>query len=248
MVGMLDYDAEAGCYDATRGGIPRASSAARAVLALLPGRARTLLDVGCGTGLVTERLARPGLRVFGVDASPGMARVAAVRLGRSLVLGDCRRLPFADGSLDAVSAVWLLHLVPEADVVVAECARVLRPGGVFVTTVDKAAGHYLDDSDVSMLLTPFRATRPHDTADRVLAAAAEHGLRRVGEARFTGHGQGRSPARTADEVRRGHYVSPLDLERGRAAELIRRLTLLPDPEVPRADPVFRLLALGKSAV
>ena len=248
MAHMLDYDAEAGRYDATRGGIPRASSAARAVLALVPGRARTLLDVGCGTGLVTERLARPGLRVFGVDASPGMARVAAGRLGPSLVLGDGRRLPFADGALDAVSAVWLLQLLPDATAVVAECSRVLRPGGVFVTTVDKAAGHHQDDSDVSALFAPFQASRAHDTADRVLAAAAEHGLRRVGEARFTGHGQGRSPARAADEVRRGHYASAFDLGRGHEGELIRRLTLLPDPEVPRADPVFRLLALGKSRV
>ncbi len=246
MVHMLDYNVEAERYDATRGGVPRASSAARAVLALVPGRCHTLLDVGCGTGLVTERLARPGLRVFGVDASLGMARVAAGRIGPALVLGDCRRLPFADGSLDAVCAVWLLHLLPDAAAVVAECARVLRPGGVFVTTVDKDAGHDLDDSDVSELLAPFRVPRAHDTADRVLAVGAEHGLRRVGEARFTGHGQGRSPARTADAVRRGYYASALDLGQGQAGELIRRLTLLPDPEVPRADPVFRLLALGKS--
>jgi len=247
MVHMLDYDAEAARYDAMRGGVPRAGSAARAVLALVPARTRTLLDVGCGTGLVTERLARPGMRVFGVDASPGMVRVAAGRVGHSLVLGDCRRLPFADGSLDAVSAVWLLHLLPDAPLVVAECARVLRPGGVFVTTVDKDTGHDMDDSDVSALLAPFRVPRAHDAAERVLAVAAEHGLRRVGEARFTGHGQGRSPARTAGEVERGYYASALAVSGAQSSELIRRLTLLPDPEVPRADPVFRLLALGKSA-
>jgi SAM-dependent methyltransferase len=246
MVRMLDYDVEAERYDATRGGVPRAGSAARAVLALIPDRCRTLLDVGCGTGLVTERLVRPGLRVFGVDASPGMTRKAADRLGPGLVLGDCRRLPFADGSLDAVSAVWLLHLLPDAPMVVAECGRVLRPGGVFVTTVDKDAGHDMD-SDVSALLAPFRVGKAHDAATRVLTVAAEHGLRRAGEARFTGHGQGRSPARTAGDVERGYFASALALDDEQSGALVRQLALLPDPEVPRADPVYRLLALRKEA-
>lgn len=244
MVRMLDYDVEAARYDATRGGVPRAGSAARAVLALVPDRARTLLDVGCGTGLVTERLVRPGLRVFGVDSSPGMTRVAARRLGPGLVLGDCRRLPFADGSLDAVSAVWLLHLIPDAPVVVAECARVLRPGGTFVTTVDKDAGHDVD-SDVSALLAPFRVGKAHDAAARVLAVAGEHGLRRAGEARFTGHGQGRSPAAAAGDVRSGYFASALALDEEQSGALARELALLPDPDVPRADPVYRLLALRK---
>lgn len=241
---MLDYDVEAARYDATRGGVPRAQSAARAILALVPERARTLLDVGCGTGLVTERLVRPGLRVFGMDAAPGMLAVAADRVGPALVLGECQKLPFADGCLDAVCAVWLLHLLPDAPAVVAECARVLRPGGVFVTTVDKDAGHD-GDSDVDELLAPYRVRRAYDAAPRVMAVASEHGLRRAGEARFTGHGQGRSPAGTASAVARGYFSSALALDEEQSGTLVRRLERLPDPEVPRADPVYRLLALRK---
>lgn len=241
---MLDYDVEAARYDATRGGVPRASSAARAVLALVPDRARTLLDVGCGTGLVSERLTRPGLRVFGVDASEAMARVAARRLESLIVLGNCHRLPFADASLDAVSAVWLLHLLPDAPAVVAECARVLKPGGVFVTTVDKDLSHDMN-SDVDELLAPFRVHRAYDAAPRVLAVASEHGLRRAGEARFTGHGQGMTPSRAATEVARGYFASALTLDEEQSATLVRRLSLLPDADIPRADPVYRLLALRK---
>jgi SAM-dependent methyltransferase len=243
---MVDYDVEAPSYDATRGGVPRAGAAARAVLALLPRHVRTLLDVGCGTGLVTERLTRPGLRVFGLDASPGMVRLAAGRVGPGVVLGDCRRLPFADGSLDAVCAVWLLNLLPDAPAVVAECARVLRPGGVFVATVDKAAGHDMD-SDMARLLAPYRVRAAPDAAPRVLAVAAEHGLRRAGEARFTGHGQGRSPARLAGDIAGGRFSSLLDLDAEQTGALARELSLLPLPDVPRADPVFRLLALRKEA-
>ncbi|MFF7080247.1 hypothetical protein [Streptomyces lavendulae] len=56
---LLDHDAEAEAYDATRGGVPRAGAAAAAVPGLLPPHARTLLDLdlGCGTGIVTARLA-----------------------------------------------------------------------------------------------------------------------------------------------------------------------------------------------
>jgi SAM-dependent methyltransferase len=92
---MLDYDREADAYDATRGGVPRAEAAAAAVLGLVPDRARTLLDIGCGTGLVTERLRRPGLRVLGCDGSYGMARKAAGRIGGFVVLGPGRHHPRA---------------------------------------------------------------------------------------------------------------------------------------------------------
>lgn len=59
--------------------MPRADAAAAGVLRLVPPAARTLLDLACGTGLVTERLVRPGLRVYGADAAttdrrPGRSR------------------------------------------------------------------------------------------------------------------------------------------------------------------------------
>ncbi|WP_435842910.1 class I SAM-dependent methyltransferase [Streptomyces lavendulae] len=61
---LLAHDAEAEAYGATRGGVPRAGAAAAAVLGLLPPHARTLLDLGCGTGIVTARLAAlPGPEV-----------------------------------------------------------------------------------------------------------------------------------------------------------------------------------------
>ncbi|TDD15402.1 class I SAM-dependent methyltransferase [Nonomuraea diastatica] len=173
---MLDYDLEAAHYDETRGGLPRAEAAAEAVRGLLPGG--TLLDVACGTGLVTRELAGRGLRVLGVDASAGMARVAAGRV--RVTLGDGCALPVRDGAVDAVTTIWLLHLLDDARPVIAEAARVVRPGGVYVTTVDKRAAH-----------GPGGRRHPADAPELVVAEASRHGLRQAGEATFVGHGQGR---------------------------------------------------------
>ncbi|MFF3492836.1 class I SAM-dependent methyltransferase [Streptomyces sp. NPDC002795] len=235
---MLDYDEEANRYDATRGGEPRAEAAADAVLGLVPPGARTLLDLACGTGLVTRRMTRPGLRPFGVDRAAGMLRAAAPRLSGAAFQADAYQLPVADGTFDAVTAVWLLHLLEDAAPVVAEAARVLRPGGVFVTTVDKVAAH-LVGSDICALVTPHAGRRPPaDATARVTSLAAEHGLRPHGSATFVGHGQGRVPARLAREVRAGRVYA-----RG-GGELASRLEILPDPETPRPDPTYTLLAFA----
>ncbi|GGW24710.1 class I SAM-dependent methyltransferase [Streptomyces xantholiticus] len=243
---MLDYDREAAVYDTTRGGVPRAAAAAAAVLGLLPDRTRTLLDIGCGTGLVTERLHRPGLRVLGCDGSYGMARMAADRLGGGVVLGDVRRLPLRDASVDAVSAVWLLHLVRRSAAVVAEVARVLGPGGVFVTTVDKDAGHDVG-SDIDAVLRPHRSfAAAFDRADFIEEYAAAGGLRPVGRARFTGHGQGRTPRSAADVLSAGRFASWFtDGDGGGARRLAVELRRLPDQDRRRPDPAYTLVAFRK---
>ncbi|MET8975341.1 class I SAM-dependent methyltransferase [Streptomyces sp. NPDC004539] len=246
---MLDYDKEAERYDALRGGEPRAEEAAGAVLRLVPEAARTLLDLGCGTGIVTRRLAedRPALKVTGADLTHGMARHAAARIPGAIVLGDSRQLPFRPGTFDAVTSVWLLHLLPTPDDVrrtVAECARLLRPGGVYVTTVDKGPSHNVG-SDIDALLAARPASPVADRSELVEAYAAEAGLRPAGETRFTGRGQGRSPRRAITDLRRGWFMT-LPPGHPLADGFERRLAELPDQERPRPDPEFRLRAFAKA--
>ena len=138
----LSYDEEAERYDATRGGDERAQAAAAAVAELVPGPG-IALDVAGGTGSVSAALARLGWSVLVTDASVGMLRVAQRRLPGRVAQGTATRLPVRSASVDLVTTIWLLHLlpVPAADRVIAEAARVLRPGGAFVTTVDKDLAH-----------------------------------------------------------------------------------------------------------
>jgi ubiquinone/menaquinone biosynthesis C-methylase UbiE len=177
------YDAEAHVYDETRGGRARARAAADAVLSLVPAEG-TCLDVAGGTGIVSAELAARGLSVVVTDLSLGMLRVAAARLPGRVVAAAADRLPFADGSVDLVTAVWLLHLLPieVADRVVAEAARVLRPGGTLVTTVDKDLAH-------------GRARRTNaDHSERVSAVAARCGLSFAGGTSFAASTQWASAA------------------------------------------------------
>jgi len=94
-----------------------------------------VLDVACGPGNFTrvfgERLSGDGLAI-GLDASaPMLARAVAENASPRVgyVRGDARRLPFADGTFDAVCCYAALYLVPEPYTVLSELLRVLGPGG-----------------------------------------------------------------------------------------------------------------------
>jgi len=90
-----------------------------------------ILDLGCGDGQLTQRLAATGAKIQGVDASPHM--IAAAR-GRGVAVDEARAesLPYGDGVFDAVFSNAALHWVRGQDAMLAEVHRVLRPGGRFV--------------------------------------------------------------------------------------------------------------------
>ncbi len=134
-------------------------------------RGERVLDVGCGSGVVTRAIARrvaPTGRALGVDASPALLTVArelAVKDGLEAVIelreGDCRALPFDDGSFDAVVAATVLAHVPGAERAVTEMVRVTRPGG--------RVGVFDFDGDSFVVAHPDRVlTR------RIVAAASDH--------------------------------------------------------------------------
>ncbi|WP_417802776.1 class I SAM-dependent methyltransferase [Thermophilibacter provencensis] len=95
-----------------------------------------VLDLGCGTGALAERLldAIPGCSLTGVDLSPRMVEVARVRLaGRAdVLLGDAERLPFHDAAFDVVVCNDSFHHYPDPERATFQAWRVLAAGGALV--------------------------------------------------------------------------------------------------------------------
>jgi len=96
---------------------------------LRPSRAGgRVLDVGCGTGQVVDRLNQAGLEAHGVDVSePNIAR--ARRISDRCRVYDGRRLPFADGYFASAGALNVLEHVDEPEDFVRDLVRVVEPGG-----------------------------------------------------------------------------------------------------------------------
>jgi ubiquinone/menaquinone biosynthesis C-methylase UbiE len=131
-----------------------------------------VLDVGCGSGVVTraiaERVAATGT-VVGSDSSPALLRVAreyaeAAGLGQVIEwqVADCRELPFEDESFDAVVAATVLAHVPGAERALAEMVRVTKPGG--------RVGVFDFDGDGFLFSHPDR-----QLTRRIVAAQCDHG-------------------------------------------------------------------------
>jgi SAM-dependent methyltransferase len=91
-----------------------------------------VLEVGCGTGELAERIQRDlGASVVAIDISPRMVALTQAR-GVAARVGDVQELPFDDGELDCAVAAWVPYHVPDLDRGIAELARVLKPGGRLV--------------------------------------------------------------------------------------------------------------------
>jgi demethylmenaquinone methyltransferase/2-methoxy-6-polyprenyl-1,4-benzoquinol methylase len=112
-----------------------------------------ILEIGYGTGKSIPAIARSvgeTGRVYGLDLSEGMHRVASARVEKAglsgrvdLRCGDAAKLPFEDSSFDAVFASFTLELfdTPEIPVVLQECKRVLRTGKrIVIVSMSKKDG------------------------------------------------------------------------------------------------------------
>lgn len=99
----------------------------------LPQSAHHVLDLGCGTGYWTQRLAEryPDATITGLDLAPGMLAHAQAQYGDAIrwQQGDAAALPLSDSSVDLVFSNLAIQWCPDIDPVVKELARVLAPGG-----------------------------------------------------------------------------------------------------------------------
>ncbi len=97
---------------------------------LAPQEGERILDLGCGDGALTEKLAARGVAVVGVDGSPEQVEAARTR-GLEARVADGQALNFVD-EFDAVFSNAALHWMTDIDAVLAGVRRALRPGGRFV--------------------------------------------------------------------------------------------------------------------
>lgn len=102
---------------------------------LHPGPGEVILDAGCGYGRVAERLLSTGAKVVGVDISRQMITYCHQELRGEFAgaVADVGKLPFHDAAVDKIVCAGVLVHVESPEQVIREFARVLKPGGVFVT-------------------------------------------------------------------------------------------------------------------
>lgn len=143
-------------YDRTFGAAT--SAGRRQAVSYLNDLGGSVLEVGVGTGMALPYY-RPEMNVTGIDFSAEMlaraqAKVRSLNLNhvRALLQMDARDMEFADDSFDAVAAMHVLSVVPEPERVMAEIARVCKPGGKVVI-----ANHFRRDRGFLARLERFTA-------------------------------------------------------------------------------------------
>jgi SAM-dependent methyltransferase len=138
------FDRAAEYYDRTRG---ISAEGMRKTIDLLAGELRDrgrVLEVGVGTGQLALPLHDVGIPVAGLDlARPMMNKLVEKAGGRSpvpLIQADATRMPIRDRAFGGAYLRWVLHLIPAWREALAEMVRVVRPGGVLLTSLGSYGG------------------------------------------------------------------------------------------------------------
>jgi ubiquinone/menaquinone biosynthesis C-methylase UbiE len=120
---------------------------------------KRILDVGCGTGAILQRLGNPEKNV-GIDLAPEAISFCRQRGLHNVCHGDIQALPFPDASFDAVicSSVLYHQWVTDVDRALQEMRRVLRPGGLLLINVP--AFRFLHSAHDEAVMTARRFRKP----------------------------------------------------------------------------------------
>lgn len=119
---------DAAAYARDAGFVAALGDGALALLAPRPGE--RILDIGCGDGALSARIAAAGAEVTGIEPSPQMAAAAGAR-GLRVWCQDARQ-PWPEGGFDAVFSNAALHWIADPAPVLARAFAALKPGGRFV--------------------------------------------------------------------------------------------------------------------
>ena len=146
------------------------------LLPLEPGQ--RVLEVGCGQGHLTVRLAERGIDVVGIDANASAPEVSG---SDRVMYMKAEDLEFPDEEFDAIVSVHAIEHIPPLEQAMAEMARVLKPGGqaLFVYPAEPVQGLYAVPTSIILHGSPFKARQVHChklTPSKVRALLQPHGL------------------------------------------------------------------------
>jgi hypothetical protein len=133
--------------------------------------------------------------------------------------------------MDAVTMIWLVHLIDDPGPVLTEATRGVREGGVIIMTVNKNDAQFEAETDVNEVLRAARGKTLE--SDDFGAVAATLGLPLAGDTTFDGIGQGTSPAGWRRWLGGGAFGWATE-------ELDDALGALPDQHRVRSEPRYRL--------
>lgn len=126
-----------------------------------------ILDIGCGTGAMLDEL-KPFGPVVGADFSPEALQFCVTRgAPAALARADVRRLPFADGAFDVVTAMDIIEHIDDDKAASSEIFRVLKPGGRLFVTVPAFPSLWSEHDEALHHHRRYTAPRLQDLFQRV---------------------------------------------------------------------------------
>jgi SAM-dependent methyltransferase len=141
---LAAYERLAEVWDETDDNLFNEALERSAVRALLPGPLTgcRVLDAGCAGGAHSAWLVERGCGVVGFDLSPGMVRRASMRCrgGAQFLVADLAAPPFRSGAFDGVLCSLALHYLDDMSTTLQAFARILRPAGWLLVTLDHPFG------------------------------------------------------------------------------------------------------------
>ncbi len=222
------FDRAAGYYDQTRGFPAGEERPAAALFAKAGSLSKTsrILEVGIGTGRIALPVSEFVGQIVGVDiARPMIKRLLEKRTTEQIypIEADGTQLPFADGSFDAVMAVHIFHLIPNPRGVLAEMARVLKPGASLI--------HGWDEGETRSVPRDVWGADPVDQNEKLTAMPwtdrktfpIEAGWRYMGDELKHAYHYLKAPQGTLDEVQNRVWSHTWRMSDDQIAEAVNKI-------------------------
>lgn len=148
---------------------------------------KTVLDVGCGAGLLAEGMVRCGAAVTGIDLAPELIEAGRTHADQSGLDIDYRCVSTRElaavqaGAFDVVTCLEMLEHVPEPGAIVADCARLCAPGGaLFFSTINRSTKAWLLAIAGAEYLLGLLPRGTHDYAKLIRPSELAQHCRRAG--------------------------------------------------------------------